>query len=43
VSDLTKLTLAQARDGLTKGHFSSVELTSAFLDAIEAGNRALNA
>jgi aspartyl-tRNA(Asn)/glutamyl-tRNA(Gln) amidotransferase subunit A len=43
VSDLTKLTLAQARDGLAKKDFSSVELTQAFLDAIEAGNRALNA
>jgi aspartyl-tRNA(Asn)/glutamyl-tRNA(Gln) amidotransferase subunit A len=42
VSDLTKLTLAEARAGLTKGDFSSVELTQAFLDAIEAGNRALN-
>ncbi len=43
MSDLTKLTLAQARDGLAKKDFSSVELTQAFLDAIEAGNRALNA
>ena len=43
VSDLTKLTLAQARDGLAKKDFSSVELTQAFLEAIEAGNRALNA
>jgi aspartyl-tRNA(Asn)/glutamyl-tRNA(Gln) amidotransferase subunit A len=43
VTDLTKLTLEQARDGLAKKDFSSVELTQAFLDAIEAGNRALNA
>jgi aspartyl-tRNA(Asn)/glutamyl-tRNA(Gln) amidotransferase subunit A len=43
VTDLTKLTLAQARDGLAKKDFSSVELTQAFLDAIETGNRALNA
>jgi len=43
VTDLTKLTLAEARAGLAKKQFSSVELTQAFLDAIEAGNRALNA
>jgi len=43
VTDLTKLTLAEARDGLAKKQFSSTELTQAFLDAIEAGNRALNA
>ncbi len=43
MTDLTKLTLAEARAGLAKKQFSSVELTQAFLDAIEAGNRALNA
>ena len=43
MTDLTKLTLAEARDGLAKKQFSSTELTQAFLDAIEAGNRALNA
>jgi aspartyl-tRNA(Asn)/glutamyl-tRNA(Gln) amidotransferase subunit A len=43
VTDLTKLTLAEARAGLAKKQFSSTELTQAFLDAIEAGNRALNA
>ena len=43
MTDLTKLTLAEARDGLAKKQCSSTELTQAFLDAIEAGNRALNA
>jgi aspartyl-tRNA(Asn)/glutamyl-tRNA(Gln) amidotransferase subunit A len=42
-SDLTKLTLADARDGLRKKAFSSMELTKAFIDAIEKGNSALNA
>jgi aspartyl-tRNA(Asn)/glutamyl-tRNA(Gln) amidotransferase subunit A len=42
VSDLTSLTLAQARDGLAKKTFSAVELTRAHLGAIEAA-RALNA
>ncbi len=43
VSDLTKLTLAEARDGLKEKTFSSRELTSAFIAAIEAGNPAINA
>jgi aspartyl-tRNA(Asn)/glutamyl-tRNA(Gln) amidotransferase subunit A len=43
VTDLTKLTLAEARGGLAKKQFSSIELTQAFLDAIEVANRALNA
>lgn len=43
VSDLTKLTLAEARDGLKAKTFSSRELTSAFISAIEAGNPAINA
>jgi aspartyl-tRNA(Asn)/glutamyl-tRNA(Gln) amidotransferase subunit A len=42
-SDLTKLTLAEARDGLKKKAFSSTELTKAFLAAIEKANPALNA
>ena len=41
--DLTKLTLGEARDGLIKKRFSAVELTQAFLDAIETANPALNA
>jgi aspartyl-tRNA(Asn)/glutamyl-tRNA(Gln) amidotransferase subunit A len=43
LSDLTKLTLAEARDGLAKKQFSATELTKAFLGEIEEGNAALNA
>jgi aspartyl-tRNA(Asn)/glutamyl-tRNA(Gln) amidotransferase subunit A len=43
VTDLTKLTLAGAREGLAKKQFSAVELTQAFLDAIACANKALNA
>jgi len=42
MSDLTKLTIAQARDKLAAGDCTSVQLTQAFLDAMEAG-RGLNA
>ncbi|MGE0849652.1 MAG: Asp-tRNA(Asn)/Glu-tRNA(Gln) amidotransferase subunit GatA [Hyphomicrobiaceae bacterium] len=42
-TDLTKLTLSEARDGLRVKRFSSTELTGAFLAAIEAGNKSLNA
>ena len=42
MSDLNKLTLAGARDGLRNGDFTSVELTETFLSAIEASG-ALNA
>jgi len=43
VSELTRLTLAEARKGLLAKRFSAGELTRAFLAAIEAGNKALNA
>ena len=43
MSDLTKLTLTAAMDGLDKGDYSSVELTQAFVDAISASNASLNA
>jgi aspartyl-tRNA(Asn)/glutamyl-tRNA(Gln) amidotransferase subunit A len=43
LTDLTKLTLAHARKGLTEKSFSSVELTEAYLQAIEAANPKLNA
>ena len=43
MTDLTTLTLAEARDGLAKKQFSAVELTEAFLGAIVDGNPALNA
>jgi aspartyl-tRNA(Asn)/glutamyl-tRNA(Gln) amidotransferase subunit A len=43
MSDLTRLTLAEARDGLKTRTFSSQELARAFLEAIERGNGQLNA
>jgi aspartyl-tRNA(Asn)/glutamyl-tRNA(Gln) amidotransferase subunit A len=43
MTDLTKLTLSAARDGLAAKAFSSVELTSAFNSAIETANPTLNA
>ncbi len=43
MTDLTKLTLAEARDGLAKKKFKATELTDAFLTAIEKSNAALNA
>lgn len=43
MSDLTKLTLSDAVDGLRDKSFSSVEITQAFLDQIEHANEALNA
>ncbi len=42
MTDLTSLTLAEARTGLAKKTFTSLELTDAHLSAIEAA-RALNA
>jgi aspartyl-tRNA(Asn)/glutamyl-tRNA(Gln) amidotransferase subunit A len=42
MTDLTKLTLAQARDGLRAGDFTAPELTEAHLAAIDAAD-ALNA
>src|SRR5262245_32718867 len=43
MSDLTKLTLTDARAGLAAKRFSATELAKAFLAAMEAGNGALNA
>ena len=43
MTDLTRLTLTDALDGLAARKFSSRELTTAFIDAIEASNGALNA
>ena len=43
MSDLTRLTLAEARDGLRARTFSATELTEAHLKAVEAANPALNA
>ena len=42
MSDLTKLTIAEAREGLKKKEFTSVELTEAYIKKMEEG-RALNA
>jgi aspartyl-tRNA(Asn)/glutamyl-tRNA(Gln) amidotransferase subunit A len=42
MSDLLKLTIAQARDALSKGQFKAVELAEAYISAIEAA-RSLNA
>lgn len=42
MSDLTKLTITEAKDGLQKKQFSAVELTEAYLSAIERAG-ALNA
>jgi aspartyl-tRNA(Asn)/glutamyl-tRNA(Gln) amidotransferase subunit A len=42
MKSLTRLTLAQARDGLRKREFSALELTQSYLTALEEG-RALNA
>ena len=41
MTTLTDLTLADARDGLARGDFTSVELTKAYIGAMEAG-RSLN-
>ena len=43
MTDLTSLSLSDALDGLNSKSFSSVELTTAFLDNIEKSNAALNA
>jgi len=43
VSDLTDLTIAEARDGLRAGSFSARELAEDYLGAIETANPALNA
>jgi aspartyl-tRNA(Asn)/glutamyl-tRNA(Gln) amidotransferase subunit A len=43
LTDLTTLTLTEARDGLKKRSFTATELTEAFIKAIETGNGALNA
>ncbi|PZO47706.1 MAG: Asp-tRNA(Asn)/Glu-tRNA(Gln) amidotransferase GatCAB subunit A [Alphaproteobacteria bacterium] len=43
MTDLTTLTLAEALDGMEKKHFSSLEITDAFLSAIDKANPHLNA
>ncbi|WP_128291386.1 Asp-tRNA(Asn)/Glu-tRNA(Gln) amidotransferase subunit GatA [Afifella aestuarii] len=43
MTDLTSLTIAEIGDGLAAKSFSAVELTEAYLSAIDAANDALNA
>ncbi|MGE0830862.1 MAG: Asp-tRNA(Asn)/Glu-tRNA(Gln) amidotransferase subunit GatA [Hyphomonadaceae bacterium] len=43
MNDLTNLTLVEALDGMEKKRFSAVELTGAFIDAIDKANPHLNA
>ncbi|MEM8615668.1 MAG: Asp-tRNA(Asn)/Glu-tRNA(Gln) amidotransferase subunit GatA [Pseudomonadota bacterium] len=43
MTDLTRLTLTDAMQGLAEKQFSAVELTEAFLASIEAANGSLNA
>ena len=43
MTDLTDLTISEAREGLAAKSFSAVELTEAHLAAIEAANLAINA
>ena len=42
MTDLTKLTIAEARDGLNKKEYSAVELTTAYITKMEE-NRKINA
>ena len=43
LTELTKLSIAEARKGLAAKSFTSAELTGAYLEAIEAANPKLNA
>ena len=43
MTDLTAFTIAEIREGLAKREFSALELTDAYLKAIEAANPLLNA
>ncbi|WEJ31593.1 Asp-tRNA(Asn)/Glu-tRNA(Gln) amidotransferase subunit GatA [Devosia sp. SD17-2] len=43
MTDLTKLSLAEARKGLKDKSFTATELTDSYIDAIEAANDKLNA
>lgn len=43
MTDLTKLTIAEARDALKQREVKATELTDAYLKAIEASNPAINA
>ena len=39
MSDLTKLTIAETREGLKKRDFSAVEVTESYLKAMENGRK----
>ena len=43
MTDLTALTLSEARDGLRKKEFTATELTEAHIAAVETANAAINA
>ena len=43
MTDLTAMSLSEALEGLEKKDFSSVEITSAFIQEIEKANPSLNA
>ncbi len=43
MTDLTRLSLKETRNGLRARQFSSLEVTSAYLEAIKTGNETLNA
>ena len=43
MNELTRLTIAEARDRLQSGEIKSIELTDAYIAAIEQANEALNA
>jgi aspartyl-tRNA(Asn)/glutamyl-tRNA(Gln) amidotransferase subunit A len=43
MTDLTSLTIAEARDKLASNEFTSVDLTNAYLGAIDAANSVFNA
>ena len=43
MTDLTSLTIAQAREKLAAREITSLELTDAYLSAIERANKSLNA
>ena len=42
MSELISLTIAEAREKLSAGEFTSLELTEAYLEAIESANDVFN-
>ena len=39
MSELTKLTIAETREGLQKKDFTAVELTQAYIERMDAGRK----